>query len=52
MAIDPGFNREEVNTELPIANLANGQTHVVYVNRTNAGKTVNIRVGRLPNDYS
>lgn len=42
--IDVGFERDEVNTNIPNVDLANNQQHVVNVKRSNKGRTLTVKV--------
>jgi len=42
--LDVGWYRDEVNTDIPNVDLANGQQHVVSVRRHNRGRTVVLKV--------
>src|SRR6218665_4044535 len=44
--IDVGFERDEVNTNIPNVDLANNQQHVVNVKRSNKGRTLTVQVCR------
>ena len=45
--LDVGWYRDEVNTDIPEVDLANGQQHVVSVKRHNRGRTVVLKVRRV-----
>ena len=44
VAIDVGFDRDEVNTAIQNVDLANGQQHVCIVKRTNRGRNMEVLV--------
>ena len=48
MALDVGFDRDEVNTKIDNVDLANGQQHVVVVTRVNKGRELRINVRFFP----
>lgn len=44
VALDVGFERDEVNTAIQDVDLANNQQHVVVVRRFNKGRSLGIYV--------
>ena len=44
MALDVGFERDELNTAIQNVDLANGQQHVVVVRRVNRGRRLLVNV--------
>jgi contactin associated protein-like 2 len=48
VALDVGFERDELNTDIQNVDLANGQQHVAFVTRVNKGRELRIAVDDYP----
>lgn len=49
VVLDVGFEREELNTHIQVADFADGEQHVAVVTRTDYGRTLTIKVQSLQN---